>query len=108
MNTYHDLAEAMRKGAALRPQFWDGNYFASYGYGIASCALGAAYEAATGEINSNISLDDLVQLFPALEAGPNVRHPVNDTTDDLFLIILSLNDGYAWTREAIADWLDTL
>lgn len=38
-----------------------------------------------------------------------VNHPVSpERIDSLQNIIISLNDTYNWTRESIADWLDTL
>lgn len=37
-----------------------------------------------------------------------VKHPVNGNTYTLETVIISLNDQHKWTREEIADWLDTL
>jgi hypothetical protein len=39
----------------------------------------------------------------------NVRHPVNKADGwPLRKVIMDLNDNHGWTREAIADWLETL
>jgi hypothetical protein len=36
------------------------------------------------------------------------KHPVTAQDGTLFNIIMNLNDDYKWTREAIADWIETL
>lgn len=41
-------------------------------------------------------------------ASIRVIHPVTRTKDSLGNVIILLNDSYRWSREAIADWLDTL
>jgi hypothetical protein len=35
-------------------------------------------------------------------------HPSQPSTDDLQTMIIHLNDNHRWTREAIAEWIDTL
>lgn len=37
-----------------------------------------------------------------------ITHPVEGRHMVLRTAIMDLNDGYRWTREQIADWLDTL
>lgn len=37
-----------------------------------------------------------------------VTHPVNGSMNSLYHTIISLNDSHKWSRENIADWLDTL
>ncbi|WMI33497.1 hypothetical protein SEA_KENREY_110 [Streptomyces phage Kenrey] len=37
-----------------------------------------------------------------------VKHPVSGNRNTLERVIISLNDQHKWTREEIADWLDTL
>lgn len=37
-----------------------------------------------------------------------VRHPVNGKLDTIYLIIMSLNDRHKWSRDQIADWIETL
>lgn len=41
-------------------------------------------------------------------AGEYVKHPVLGETLRLHTVIMNLNDAHGWTREEIADWLDTL
>lgn len=58
----------------------------------------------------------LRQLVPCpamKEKDPNVidcqyYHPSNPGTDNLQSMIMHLNDSHRWTREAIAEWIDTL
>lgn len=37
-----------------------------------------------------------------------VKHPVTGNSTSIYNIIINLNDHHEWTREQIADWLDTL
>ena len=37
-----------------------------------------------------------------------IVHPITFQKEDMYSVITSLNDHYRWTREQIADWLDTL
>jgi len=37
-----------------------------------------------------------------------VKNPVTGEETRLFRVIINLNDKQQWTREQIADWLDTL
>lgn len=50
--------------------------------------------------------DQLVAVVPGLDAL--VKHPLTSQADSVRRIIVSLNDQHHWTREAVADWLDTL
>ena len=51
-------------------------------------------------------VDELARILPNVRA--EVRHPVAKCPERLDRIIVSLNDAHGWTREQIADWLDTL
>ncbi len=50
--------------------------------------------------------DERVDQLPG--KGNMVKHPVDGRQYELFTAIISLNDTYRWTRERIADWLETL
>ena len=50
--------------------------------------------------------DRRVSQLPGLEE--KVKNPETDSIQLLRYAIISLNDTYKWTREAIADWLETL
>jgi hypothetical protein len=97
------LSEAIRLGAMIRPQavflyFRDGN----------SCALGAALEA-TGIAYDDVEFanDDLRMRWlwvfttqaacPVCQVGARVRQ-----------VIPHLNNEHRWTREQIADWVESV
>jgi hypothetical protein len=94
------LSEAIRLGAMLKPQGFglgSGNPRAE-----ATCALGAAYEAArvTG------SWPSLLLVFPQLKHIEELACPVcRDKQDGL---IAHLNDDHRWSREQIADWVEQI
>lgn len=119
-----DLSTAIREGAKFRPQ-GKGHLFSRvspHGFHFRgvdlSCALGAAFECLTGTTadgydNEQDAYDALAAAFPAL--GRRVPTPCggsahgciyNDGT--LRTIIPHLNDQHDWTREQIADWIETL
>lgn len=47
-----------------------------------------------------------VRLLPGLDE--KVKHPVDGGMGTLRITIIHLNDTHKWTREQIADWLETL
>jgi hypothetical protein len=102
------LSEAIRLGAMLKPQ----------GYGLlvgadGSCALGAAADAC-GQLDEvrrtygfSKAYEFLNEAFPVLSATedcPGKPHLRGRVTS----IIVYLNDHQRWTREAIADWIETI
>ena len=108
-----ELAQAIRLGAARRPQCF-GSYFDERG---GSCALGAAYdgmyelprqEKEQGEIVPR----HLERLFHCLEDVVKRCPETGETADvhckkrlPLGAMIVHLNDDHGWTREQIAEWL---
>lgn len=64
------------------------------------------------------TVQELAELIPALRTAkrkcpackPTIKHgrKVKITKDPLFHLVQHLNDHHRWTRERIADWLDTL
>lgn len=86
------LSEAIRIGAKIRPQgftdlFADGK----------SCALGAAYEGATGSMCANYEYGKITKQFPVIGNGSSLN--------SLGEKIYRMNDYQRKTREQIADWL---
>lgn len=51
-------------------------------------------------------VDQLAALIPNIRA--RVKNPVTGAMDSLNTVIVVLNDTHKWSREQIADWLDTL
>lgn len=113
------LAQAIREGATLRLQGF-GAWFQVDSEGrIKSDALGAAYEAIFG-------LPDGVATMPSVTLGsrcasklytpfPELIHreglacpECKEHKSGLYEAICHLNDNHFFTREAIADWVDTL
>lgn len=81
-------SEALRIGAALRPQCF--NYFFKHGQ---SCALGAMYEG-YGNPYDQHAVCEISKFFKTLPLDAGIVH-----------YIASMNNAGV-TREAIADWLE--
>lgn len=102
--TKRKLSELIREGAKLRPQcsgaFFVERMYPSVGDELVtgSCALGAAYEAATGMANTDLDSVDLFneQMDEYCELPP----------DAILDAVVDLNDNEGDTREEIADWLE--
>jgi hypothetical protein len=131
------LSEAIRLGAMMRPQSFSGLY-EEHSRGIlglttqreTSCAIGAAYEAAgvtpvtetakkgdvLGGFRGQISIAQggetlIVYPDPWYAFTQTVRAcPVCSKEDALTIsrMIPHLNDHHRWTRERIADWVETI
>lgn len=56
--------------------------------------------------NPTPAADPGISKLPALKE--QVKHPITGLTLDLQSAIIQLNDVQKWTREQIADWLETL
>jgi hypothetical protein len=73
-----------------------------------TCALGAAVHAKTGELPHD-NYKEVGMLFPQLMS--QVKHPITSRSQELrFLsnVITDLNDNWKWSREQIADWLESI
>lgn len=86
------LSDAIRIGAKLHPQ----GHSALYENGK-TCALGAAFVATFGRVPAPIGAaePDYMRLYATY---PALRKLKRD--------IWNRNDGYGWTREQIADWVE--
>lgn len=104
MKHYCSFSEAIREGAKVRPQAFD-SYFNSGG----SCAYGAGLEAMTGRITAAPSL--VVEQFRYLmDSGATCPACLSDEAEPyktIAKVIFHLNDDHQWTREQIADWLES-
>lgn len=98
------LSEAIRLGSMSTHQIY-GMLVA--GSGQRTCALGAAYFA-VGILEEVLSCKvDPFNKFPILKKI--VNHPLNKNCKlQLFTVIMNLNDVCCWTREEIADWVETI
>jgi hypothetical protein len=96
------LSEAIRIGAMLKPQGTGG-----FGDDGTSCALRAAMDATTiGYSKYGIDYSEQLEHWPVL--ARQVDPPVEMEERSVIHIIWVLNDSRRWTREAIADWVETL
>jgi len=97
------LSEAIRAGAALAPQV-KGVFSLDGG----TCALGAAYQAIHGEPPLlKMTVPDLTRYL-GVDMFQRVDCPVSHYSKHLFDAVIDLNDDFNWSRERIADWLETL
>ena len=105
--TRHDereLADAIRLGAARRPEQAFGEYYHGR---HASCALGAAFEGLyrLPEEVGQLRPKRLDRLFDCLEG--TIRSCPEGCKKRLILaaLIVHLNDDHQWDRERIAAWV---
>jgi hypothetical protein len=105
-----ELASFIRAGAERRPEQAYGDYFKGQ---RASCALGAAYEGMyrlPRQAEGVHPTKDLEWFFDCLE-GTIRRCPGGDGCQkrlSLAAIIVHLNDDHRWSREQIAQWLESV
>ena len=96
------LSDAIRIGAMLSPQGFDGRMD-----GVTRCALAAASDAIGLHRGVWVKYGALIERFPIL-TQPAI-YPCGCHADvDVESIICHLNDTCHWSREAIADWVQTL
>lgn len=108
------LSDAMRLGAALRPQAFGHLHRHHVREGQTTCAMGAAAEAIgllrfdeTGAAlqTTDQSIDhSLRRVWPWL-LKQQCHCGVCPVTGMALAVILHLNDHHRWTREAIAQWV---
>jgi hypothetical protein len=97
-----NLSEAIRLGAMLRPQA-----FGVDSDGVGTCAFGAAREA----IGHDMSLEFFLmeRVFPIVSSFPSVCPACGKQTAIKASIVSEhLNDKHRWTREQIADWVESV
>src|SRR5688572_14543061 len=104
------LSEAIRLGAMLKPQG-----FRALRDGGRTCAYGAAYEAAGvpfeewRKLPKDVAEARLAEVFPII---PTLFHPCPACGLNFWIaagiVITHLNDTHRWTREQIADWVETI
>lgn len=102
------LSEAMREGAKLRPKAIGYLFDKGEDGQICSCAIGAAMECARGFSNElwGAGMDDAKEIFPQLKEF--ISGPVDGINRSIATTIINLNDSRDWSREEIADWLESI
>lgn len=108
------LSTAIRLGSMMKPQGFGGliDIHASR-----TCAMGAAYEAIGIELGRLVGLPPTsskreLQAATARQGWDGVlmvprQCPICDHKSE-WLPLIHLNDYHRWTREAIADWVQTI
>jgi hypothetical protein len=100
------LSEAMRLGSMLRPQVSGG--FMDQG----SCALGAISDAvgiaAVAGDRPYVNYCALRKALPMLDSVVATPECDGVRQRELYEAIYVLNDIHQWTREQIADWVETI
>lgn len=100
------LYEAIRLGSKLHPQGFGG--FRNYQGGtIVTCAIGAVGEAIGLDLKKNINAERLRHHWPWMFQTSSPC-PVCQCEYQVICIITHLNDDHRWTRERIADWVETI
>lgn len=100
------LSEGIRLGAMLKPHgvhflLWEGR----------TCALGAAAEAAGVRLKprQTVITDDMCEVYPILAAESRQICPACDSSrPGVASVVVHLNDIHYWTREQIADHVETI
>lgn len=107
MKHFCSLSEAIREGAKMNPQC-----FSVYANDGATCALGAAVTAiGSPEILAiGWPMEFLWNQFPYI-SRLSAECPVDEcqtcAATEFLGVIAHINDEHRWTREQIADWLET-
>lgn len=98
------LTTAIRRGAQIR-----GQAFSYLFTGGGSCVVGAAVEGAgLMAYRAGAFLEHLPELPADWHMTMTTACPVCGRRLSRLVVIMHLNDGHTWCREAIAAWLDTL
>jgi hypothetical protein len=108
------LSDAIRKGSKLNPQGFGTLKFSMDGR---TCALGAALDGIEYAFDpSALHMKAIRKSWPEVmnkavcpchKEKPK-KFPDCGVPDSLSHIIVHLNDDHKWTREAIAEWIDSL
>lgn len=112
------LSEAIREGAKLRPMGTEAYFSFDYDSGkVCSCVLGAALEGALeGQIKDAEDIDGMNISHSLIEHWPvlgELWSPFKGSTFvyagySLLNVIAEMNDSGKFTREEIADWLESI
>jgi len=117
-NQYRLLADAIRLGCTMTLPHRQAFFGPSTNVPIRStCAMGAALYAAGDESVRTYDADSARcrfywtwetarELFPVV--AQRAWHPEHKMPELIEIIIENLNDVHGWSREQIADWIETL
>lgn len=115
------LSQAIRLGATFRPQCFAGFYDEASGIGR-TCAFGAAFEACGAEVQlGSLAWPQFIRILRERGWLENVRqkticpqcasadhaHSNPEKCGTLYAVVVALNNEHGWSREQIADWLES-
>lgn len=72
------------------------------------CALGAAYDAVGLFDNKKVSFSSVCNMFPIITKNVPLPTSISNRLYLLGSTIIYLNDSLNWSREEIANWVETL
>jgi hypothetical protein len=104
------LSQAIREGAKHHEQHFHSMFQHRNRQIVRSCAFGAAIVGLFGvqRAYDNMMLSDIERETGAPLHSALATNPVTGVEDELSEVIIALNDQQRWTREAIADWLESI
>ena len=85
---------------------WGNNYSIQTHNQAAAYASSADYYPNTTGFSTGQKLARKAKSLPGVDTL--VKHPVVGDEGSLYYVIMDLNDHYKWTRNQIADWIETL
>lgn len=104
------LSEAIREGCKYGPKILGSRH-----EGSASCALGAAENGQAGRVFNTVAdafkeRNDVGRVWPyTLEVYVTIpKGPTKDKETSLMVAIADLNNNTKLSREAIAEWVETI
>lgn len=105
---YKELAQAIREGCKVAPTQLKHRLVNKKGCACAMGAMGLGFGIPLDKLyRRRISPQELF-AFAGVDADKIITNPANHKVNKTWLVIEQLNDHAKWTREAIADWLETL
>lgn len=101
------LSEAIREGAKLRPQGFGSSFTTNANGELCSCAWGAAHEGLSG--SPEITFAGAIMWKTHLKESKSlIKNPITGRERMLSDTVIDLNDVHKWTREQIADYIESL
>ena len=102
------LSQAIREGAKLHEQHFNSMFQHRNRQIVRSCAFGAALVGLFGSRQTEDKMLSDIERETGAALHGAATNPVTGAEDELSEVILYLNDEQRWTREAIADWLESI
>lgn len=108
------LSDLIRQGAVMHPQSLSFFWHVDDDGAPTSCAPGAALNARIGDKgmhalrDGNHSFYDSLIAIASATLNKSVGHPTYGYPASVYFCVTTLNDHAKWSREDIADWLESI